>query len=327
MILTDPVYGEFNVTEPVILELLEEPAVLRVAHIMQGGPSVPLNGWKDFSRLEHCIGTMLMVRTLGGSLDEQIAALLHDIPHTAFSHVVDFVFMRSDTQDYHEHIKEKIIADSTIPRILNKYGYDLEFILNENNFPILERKSPALCADRVDYALRAYAYYEKDPVTAKLLFEALRVLNNEIIFDSIEHAVQFGIIFSDFIHHNVSNIRNMATYYILADAIRYALDNSMITEETLLLSDAKLLEKLASFQNEYISLRLNLLVPSLEVTKVFSGDSYTYRMTTKKRWVRPKAEVGGTVVDVFEITPLLQTKYDDYTEWIKEPFYVQVKGI
>jgi HD superfamily phosphohydrolase len=34
---------------------------------------------------------MLLVRRLGASLEEQIAALLHDVSHTAFSHVIDSV--------------------------------------------------------------------------------------------------------------------------------------------------------------------------------------------------------------------------------------------
>ncbi len=34
---------------------------------------------------------MMLVNRLGGSLEEQIAALLHDVSHTAFSHVIDYV--------------------------------------------------------------------------------------------------------------------------------------------------------------------------------------------------------------------------------------------
>ena len=35
---------------------------------------------------------MLLVRKAGGSAEAQAAALLHDIAHTALSHVVDGVF-------------------------------------------------------------------------------------------------------------------------------------------------------------------------------------------------------------------------------------------
>ena len=35
---------------------------------------------------------MLLIKKLGGSVEEQIAGLLHDVSHTAFSHVIDYVF-------------------------------------------------------------------------------------------------------------------------------------------------------------------------------------------------------------------------------------------
>jgi len=65
---------------------------------------------------------MLLVRRLGASLDEQIAALLHDVSHTAFSHVIDFVFNDHNGQSYHEEKKEEFVASTDIPTILNKYN-------------------------------------------------------------------------------------------------------------------------------------------------------------------------------------------------------------
>lgn len=35
---------------------------------------------------------MLLNRQLDASMEEQIVALLHDVSHTAFSHVIDYVF-------------------------------------------------------------------------------------------------------------------------------------------------------------------------------------------------------------------------------------------
>jgi HD superfamily phosphohydrolase len=65
---------------------------------------------------------MLLVRKLGGSLEEQIAALLHDVSYTAFSHVIDYV-LQEKGEDYHEQIFEEVITNSTIPSILDKYGF------------------------------------------------------------------------------------------------------------------------------------------------------------------------------------------------------------
>jgi HD superfamily phosphohydrolase len=44
---------------------------------------------------------MLLIWRLGGSLREQLAGLLHDVSHAAFSHLIDHVLDVAE-EDYHE---------------------------------------------------------------------------------------------------------------------------------------------------------------------------------------------------------------------------------
>ncbi len=327
MIIHDPIYGDFDITEPVLLELLDDPAVQRIGKVMQGGPTPVVCGWPDFTRLEHCIGAMLLVRKLGASLDEQIAALLHDVPHTAFSHVIDIVFAKKGEQSYHEEIKDHIIRNSTIPEILKKHGFSLENILEDSNFKLLERPSPDLCADRVDYALRCHYYYLSNKgVSAQELASHLIVHNNEIVFDSLDAAVSFGSIFMDISRNIFSGELNMASYQILADAIRYALEKEFLQEADLLKSDREVWEFLEQSGDQYILGRLKLLSPNLTIEKVDAGNHH-YVLYNKKRWVRPKALVGGLLKDSYTASEKLQNQYDEYTQWISKPLYVVVKGL
>lgn len=94
----------------------------------------------------------MLIKKLGGSELEQIAGLLHDVSHTAFSHVGDYVFDHLD-EDYHEKVFAEVIYKSEIPDVLLNYGYDVNQILY-GKFNILEQPLPSLCADRLDYALR-----------------------------------------------------------------------------------------------------------------------------------------------------------------------------
>ena len=100
---------------------------------------------------------MLLIRQLGG-LQEQVAGLLHDVSHTAFSHVVDVV-LENEAEDYHEAIFMDVIKQSSIPAILEKYGYEVENILDTSRWSLLEQSAPALCADRIDYTLRDRYFY------------------------------------------------------------------------------------------------------------------------------------------------------------------------
>ena len=63
---------------------------------------------------------MLLIKKMGGSIEEQIAGLLHDVSHTAFSHVVDFVLDHPE-ENYHELIFNEVVRSSPIPQILEKY--------------------------------------------------------------------------------------------------------------------------------------------------------------------------------------------------------------
>lgn len=101
---------------------------------------------------------MLLIRQFGGSLQEQVAGLLHDVSHTAFSHVVDVV-LENEAEDYHETIFMDVIKQSSIPAILEKYGYEVENILDTSRWSLLEQPAPALCADRIDYTLRDMYFY------------------------------------------------------------------------------------------------------------------------------------------------------------------------
>lgn len=157
--VNDILYG--NVELPAIFkDLLQTKALKRLAGIHQSGAIFLVNPDLSHSRLEHAIGVTLLIRLLGGTELEQIAGLLHDVSHTAFSHVGDYVFENKE-ENYHEQIFVTVLSDSEIPTVLRQYGYHIDQII-EGQFSILEQPLPALCADRLDYTLR-------DAVHARLI--------------------------------------------------------------------------------------------------------------------------------------------------------------
>lgn len=90
MLISDPLYGEFEING-LLEDLIVSKPVQRLKGIHQAGAGFLVNSRWTISRFEHSVGVMLLIRQFGGSLQEQVAGLLHDVSHTAFSHVVDVV--------------------------------------------------------------------------------------------------------------------------------------------------------------------------------------------------------------------------------------------
>src|SRR5438874_2437653 len=153
-IYTDVLWGEISLDEPVLAELAQSAPVQRLRCIHQAGASQYLLPEKArHTRFEHSLGVMYVLRRVGAGIEEQVAGLLHDIPHTAFSHTADIVFP-NDEHTFHERFQHEIVSRSAIPAILAKYDIDLRAALEPDGYRLLEQPLPWLCADRVDYGLR-----------------------------------------------------------------------------------------------------------------------------------------------------------------------------
>ena len=192
MKINDDVYGLNEIQDKVLIDLINSKPIQRLKGIQQAGITGHILKERAYTRYDHSVGVMLFLKMKGTSLEEQTAGLLHDVAHTALSHVVDFIY-RSKNHDYHEKKYESFIINSEIPQILKKYKFGLERFVHENNFTLLERELPDLCADRIDYALRDLSKREDNHIKAYL--KDLIVKDNEIIFSNKESAKNFGVDF------------------------------------------------------------------------------------------------------------------------------------
>lgn len=191
--IRDELYGTITIKEPVLTELLRSEALARLAGVHQHGISGLLGLTPKVTRLEHTVGAMLLVRHVGASVAEQVAALLHDVSHTTMSHVVDFAMASSseDEGSFHEVHKMRYIRDFTpIPAILARHGFvDFPGPLDEELFPLVEQPAPRLCADRLDYALRDVVGLGHMP-----LADAQRVIASLRAWPSVDAAERYLVL-------------------------------------------------------------------------------------------------------------------------------------
>ncbi len=179
--IIDPIYGRVEITELEQL-IINTPEMARLRRIQQLGLADLAFPGANHTRFEHSIGTLFIAdkiaKALGLSSEEivkvRIAALLHDIGHCAFSHVVESVLKRNPPYQpviegktflRHEMFTRHIISNSfhTKPEIAAHEGASFfEEIARMATGDVDAVSKPCLAqiisndidADRIDFLLR-----------------------------------------------------------------------------------------------------------------------------------------------------------------------------
>ncbi len=323
MLIRDRIYGEFDITEPVLLDLLQSKPVLRLQGINQAGASQYAITNKDISRYEHSVGVMLVLRQLGASIEEQIAGLLHDTPHTAFSHVIDFVYP-SHNHEFHERFFDQIILNSEIPAILARNHFPENLLRNIHAFGLLERELPDLCADRIDYTLRdAFAYGL--PTDPRSLFGGFCVADGEIICRDLQSAIDFTTLYLRLDEERWSAPLEVALFQLLADAMKIALDLGILTETDLFENDAFVYNKLKNSNQSDILHKLEMINPNLQI--IDDPDNYDFFSRNKLRYVDPKFPAAdGNLQRLSQVDSTWETRLNRHKTLIERGNYVKIVG-
>jgi HD superfamily phosphohydrolase len=225
-------YGSFDVEEPVLLELIHSPPFERLRQIHQYGVSYYTTFREEYTRYDHSLGVWAILRSKGAPLDEQIAGLLHDVSHTVFSHVGDWIFKQMDfEEDYQTLIHDRYIVESGLEVILKKHGYTAEQIHPKNlRFKRLEQPLPDLCADRIDYNIQG-AFFQNflTKEEALRLFADLDFIDGRWVIHSTELAGKLARFSLYMTEHCWGSAENHVTSSWLADAILHSIKTGLFT--------------------------------------------------------------------------------------------------
>ncbi|MFT4325998.1 MAG: HD domain-containing protein [Candidatus Woesearchaeota archaeon] len=209
MKLIDSVYGEFEIENPLLEELISCQTVQRLKGISQQGLPECLYHKKTYSRYEHSVGVLILLTKLGADNNEQIAGLLHDISHTAFSHLIDWVLGDPSKEDHQDSMFAHILKQSEIPTILNTYGIHADQFYDLEQYSLLEQDAPHLCADRIDYTLREMALL-KHHTDIAIILNDLTTHEGIICFKTIKGAEIFAKHYAYFQKHHWAGIESKA---------------------------------------------------------------------------------------------------------------------
>ncbi len=273
MQLHDPVYGDLTLEHPLLLDLYQSQAVQRLAGIYQGGVTAFIKPERNTTRLDHSLGVMALLRRLGAEIEEQAAGLIHDVPHTAFSHVIDFVFP-NHAHTYHEKQREAFIRTSDLPKILHAHGLNWQRVSDAENYALLEQPLPALCADRLDYFLRdglSMGYLPHDEIDTAL--HQLTVHEQRIVAADQEVARWLGERFMVLDDAVWCSVQEVGWYAIMARALRAALESGLLTTADFDGTDEPIMARLRASENAEIQRWLTLLRRDVDFVRVDVADA------------------------------------------------------
>jgi len=319
------IYGTFEV-EPVIADILATKEMLRLGKINQYGAIYQLYHEFRTTRLEHSIGVFGLLRTLGASLEEQIAGLIHDVSHTAFSHVIDFILgdLQKDIS-YHEEIADKYLENSQIADCISKHGFDLQKILAFEKGPsLLELDYPDLCADRLDYILCDLHIFEiitKEEVE-NLLFTFV-VFENKIVMNDLKSA---SFLANKVIEGNKKTWNSPYQIYLakhLSDIVGLALKKKLILKEEIMGTDNRFFRTLHELQDEKIQSKFKNITKKVVVTN--DSENYNFHIHTKARVIDPMVLIDGTCVRLSKLDKDFENNKKSFLDNHNKGYFISVR--
>ncbi|MGL5718722.1 MAG: HD domain-containing protein [Paraclostridium sp.] len=317
-IISDEIYGDFEVEE-VLYELINSDAIKRLRKIHQGGATFLVNNKWNVTREEHSIGVMIIMKILGRDINEQILGLLHDVSHTAFSHVVDYVLDNRE-EDFHEQIYREIIESSEIPRILSKHNINYKEILSMES-TVLDSPLPSLCVDRIDYTIRdMYSYGYLNKQQAMEILNGLKVIDNRIYARDIRTGRAFTELYCKEVIDYFMNPLNVFSNAKLTEILKKAINYCIIDIEDFKSNDFEIINKImlnSDLKKDIESIHQN-------VKLINDEHNYSIHRVLKPRMVDPSIALeDGSFVKTSEIDNEMKLLIESSMEKLRKGIYLR----
>ena len=291
MMYYDEIYGPVKLEETIV-SLMESEPIQRLKKISQVGAISLANSNLNHSRYDHSVGVMLLIKKLNGSIKEQVAGLLHDISHTAFSHLIDYI-LGNQVEDYHETIYKRILSHPTIGSILTNSHLQIGDFFELDQYTILEYPLPALCADRIDYTLRDLFKWEHITKTEIDWFlDGLLVLDGKIVVKHLDYARWFKEKYTFLVAHCFNSEENRRSNAFMTSIIQKYFQSGQVTLDDFNKDDVFLVNKLEGFTGYDLRDLYRRQQSGIVVTQDF---------TLKKRTIDPDILVGEKTIKLSDI--------------------------
>ena len=205
---------------------------------------------EKLTRYDHSLSVALLTWRFTKNKKATLAALFHDVATPCFAHVIDYMNKDYAQQEStEEYTKEVLGKDEQLLKLLKKDGITLEDISDFKQYSIVDNDRPKLCADRLDGIILTGIAWTKTLNRQDIIeiVNDIDVYKNE--FDELElgfktlkvakKALDTSNQIDIYCHTNEDNYM----MEFLAHITKMAIDNELITYESLYYLDESLLIK------------------------------------------------------------------------------------
>lgn len=331
-IVIHTLYGNFEIIEPVLINLFNSPAMNRIKYVRQYGTlDYVIKQKKEYTRYEHCVGVWALLKKYGASLEEQIAGLLHDVSHTVFSHVGDVLFNhQSLLSSYQDDIHKWYLKQQKIDLLLTQHNILLDNIVGQDNkHTMLEQNLPDICADRLEYNLHAGI------LTNMLTIEDIATILQNLHYDqgywfftNKKIAKQFALV-SLF---NTENVWSSPKAHFInkwtAEALKTGLEIGLITLDDIHFStDPIIWDKLWISDNQVIMQSLDKLINHTKIIYICTDTQGQFLIKGKFRGLDPLVSENNELKRLTELDNEYKEEYNRVKRLITHGQYVTLLEI
>ena len=289
--MIDRVYGETRIDDPLAQDIVATAAFQRLRGVDQAGYEQAFLPEYVHSRYEHSVGAYLLLDRYGADREEKIAGLIHDLSHTAFSHCTEYAIEHAGDitkMELQDNLHVDFVKSTEVAEVLEAHEVDVDFVLDEHNFPLLEQPLPSICADRIDYSLRGGV------LTAALsqsglsvLFSELEAIDDQWVYKSPAAARLHAEVFK-FLNDNYwSGIETGVMFYSVGEFLKRAFELGLVSFDEMHATDAEILAKTVPFIRHDAELRKHWRRMNNEVPYHNDPDDYEVALPCKSRAIDP----------------------------------------
>ena len=319
-------YGTFVITEPVLLELFSCSSVLRLQHINQYGADFFVGSKKRFSRYDHSMGVLCLLRKVNAPLLEQIAGLLHDVSHTVFSHTGDVVYDHASLMgSYQDDIHEWFLQQTEIPDILAKYGIETPDILHKNpQFKALEQDLPDLCADRLDYNMfGAVVDFLLTPEEITHIISHLHFADGRWFFTDYQSAKKLAYIPLHLTEFHFSSARASLLNHYMGELLKYALALGLLSHDDIHFSSDAIVWTILKSSHDIIIKRFIKRLEQLPPITLGDETHHDLWMPAKSRGINPWILIDNELVRLSMIDEEFNKEYHRVKKVMERGWYIK----